>query len=130
MSFTGIHHIVIRVNDLEASARHWAEQLGFSKPRFGENPALGVKQAFFDLPAGGFVELIAPLHAEADLARALAAKGEGVHLISMSVASPPDKAAELKDQGVGVIGQEGGPYFVHPKSASGVMLGLAQAETV
>ncbi|MEM7098691.1 MAG: VOC family protein [Pseudomonadota bacterium] len=126
MTFTGIHHVVIRVKELEEAANHWGQELGLAAPRFGENTALGVKQAFFDLPDGGFVELIAPLNAHSDIARVLDAKGEGVHLISMSVLDSGSTASELKSRGVTILGQEKGPFFVHPKSANGVMLGMAE----
>ncbi|MEM6999217.1 MAG: hypothetical protein AAF529_00425 [Pseudomonadota bacterium] len=53
-------------------------------------------------------------------------KGEGVHLISMTVEDPARAAADLEQRGATIIGSENGPKFVHPKSANGVMLGLAK----
>lgn len=126
MTFTGIHHIVLRVHDLEASTTHWQKKLGIHVTRFGENSELGVKQAFFELRDGGFIELVAPLSSDSDIAKLLEVKGEGVQLISMTVGDPALAASELTRRGATIIGQEDGPFFVHPKSASGVMLGLAE----
>ena len=128
MSFTGIHHIVIRVHDLEAAIAHWRDTLRQPLSRTQSNEALGVHQAIFDLPDGGFIELIAPIDGGSPVAKALASRGEGLHLVSMSVASVDDTIAQLEADDVAVLGEPGGPRFVHPKAANGVMLGLAQAE--
>ena len=128
MTFTGIHHVVLRVHDLEQSTKHWSEKLGIGVTRLGENPDLGVKQAIFELQDGGFIELVAPLDEDSDIARTLAARGEGVQLISMSVKNQEQAVSELSSRGIKIVGQDKGPFFVHPKSASGVMLGLAQTQ--
>ena len=126
MTFTGIHHLVLRVHDLDASTSHWSETLGVDVTRFSENRELGVKQAFLDLRDSGFIELVAPLNEDSELARVLDAKGEGLQLVSMSVDDPNSAAAALTNRGVKIVGQENGPFFVHPKSANGVMLALAK----
>ncbi|MCR9279167.1 MAG: VOC family protein [Pseudomonadaceae bacterium] len=125
MAFTGIHHLVIRVHDLEESVSHWSSKLGMTLTRTQTNAAMGVNQAIFDLPDGGFIELVSPIDQHSPMAKTLAARGEGVHLVSMSVNSTDDEIAELKASGVTILGDADGPNFVHPKSASGVMLGLA-----
>lgn len=124
MPFSGIHHVVIRVHDLDQATAHWSESFGMTVSRTAENAALGVRQAFFDLEDGTFVELVAPLSADAPVAKALEARGEGVHLISMSVGGVDSAVSEMQTKGVTIIGGSSGPRFVHPKSASGVMLGM------
>ncbi|MCR9260365.1 MAG: VOC family protein [Pseudomonadaceae bacterium] len=126
--FKGIHHLVIRVHDLEASTKHWCDNLGMTLSRTQTNKEMGVNQAIFDLPEGGFVELVAPIDEHSPITKALETRGEGVHLVSMSVGSVESTLAQLSGQGVTILGETGGPNFVHPKSASGVMLGISESE--
>lgn len=126
MSFSGIHHLVIRVNNLDETIAHWRDNLGLTLSRTQVNEQLGVKQAMFDLVDGGFVELIAPIRSDSALADTLRNRGEGLHLVSMSVADVQDTLARCEERGVAVIDRDGGPKFIHPKSASGVMLGLSE----
>ncbi len=128
MAFTGIHHLVIRVHDLEASIKQWRDTLGMPLSRTQSNESLGVHQAIFDLPGGGFIELVAPTDDQSPVAKALASRGEGVHLVSMSVQNVDDTVEQLAANNVVTLGEPGGPRFVHPKAASGVMLGLTQTE--
>ncbi|XOV83213.1 MAG: VOC family protein [bacterium] len=124
MLFKGIHHLVIRVNDLDQSIAHWMENFGLALSRRQSNEDLGVRQAIFDLDDGGFIELVAPLNSSSALAGILSRHGEGVHLVSMRVESLTGAVAECAAKSVTVVGADGGPNFIHPKSASGVMLGL------
>ncbi len=125
MAVTGFHHLVIRVNDLEASIETWRGALGLELDRTDENEALGIRQAFFNLPDGGFVELVSPTNDEAAVGKALASRGEGIHTIAMAVDDMDGTVDTLKGAGAQLIGEGGPQVFVHPKSANGVLVQLS-----
>ena len=64
MALTGFDHLVVRVSDLEAAVSTYRDGLGLTLDRTGESAALGIKQAFFNLPNGGFIEIGANLNTE------------------------------------------------------------------
>lgn len=80
-----------------------------------------MRQAFFNLPDGGFIELVAPLTEDSPVAKAIESRGEGVHVVSMSVDDAGKTLESFKDKGVALAGN-----FVHPKAANGVMFGLTE----
>jgi methylmalonyl-CoA/ethylmalonyl-CoA epimerase len=82
-----IDHVVIAVNDLNEGMAVYEKTFGTKPSRTGEHPAEGFKNAFFDLPGGGFLELIQPTDATGPVARALAARGEGVYLVAGKITS-------------------------------------------
>ena len=125
MSMTGVHHLVIRVEDFDASVKTWQNLLGVELDRSDENDGLGIKQAFFNLADGGFVEIVAPTNPDAAVGKALASRGEGIHTIAMAVDDMDSTVASLKEAGAILIGEGGPQVFVHPKSANGVLVQLA-----
>ena len=58
MAITGYDHLVVRVNDLDEGIATYRDRLGFTLDRTDESEALGIKQAFFNLPNGGFIEVV------------------------------------------------------------------------
>ena len=122
MGLTIIDHVVIRVKDIDEGIRTYQDQLGLALSRRAETQGIG-KQAFFDLPDGGFIELVAPLSADSAVGKAIEKNGEGVHTIAFAVKDLDGTVAGMKERGASIIG--GGPMqFVHPKSSHGVMLQL------
>ena len=124
MSLTGVHHLVIRVEDFDGSVATWKNLLGVELDRTDQNDALGIKQAFFNLPDGGFVEIVSPTNPDAAVGQALAKRGEGIHTIAMAVDDLDNTVASLKEAGAALIGEGGPQVFVHPKSANGVLVQL------
>lgn len=124
MSLTGFDHLVIRVSDLEEGIRTYRDRLGLTLDRTDQTDALGVKQAFFNLPGGGFIEVVAPTDADGPVARALDGRGEGIHTISFAVDDLAATTAAMKEAGAQLIGEGGPQVFVHPKSTHGVLLQL------
>ena len=122
MGLTVIDHLVIRVKDIEEGIRTYQQQLGLTLSRRGENPNIG-KQAFFDLPDGGFIELVAPLSPDSAVGKAIEKNGEGVHTIAFAVKDLEGTVAGMKERGTSIIGS-GSMQFVHPKSSHGVLLQL------
>ena len=128
MSMTGFHHLVIRVKDLDEGIRNWRDNLGLQLDRTDENSALGIKQAFFNLPDGGFIEVVAPLGDDSPVGKAIASRGEGVHMMSMDVEDLDATVSEYQEKGVSLIGVGSPQVFIHPKSANGMMLGIRQKD--
>ena len=59
MGIRGVDHIVVRVKDLEAGIATYRDCLGMELERTAESEAIGIKQAFFPLRDGGFLEVVA-----------------------------------------------------------------------
>jgi methylmalonyl-CoA epimerase len=130
MSFS-IDHLGIAVKSL-AAAKGIYEKLGLSV-----SPEETVEQEQVRLvmvPMGeSRLELLEPTSEDSTIAKFLAKRGEGLHHVCLRV---PDLAAvvtKLKGQGVRLVSEEirvgagGHRYvFVHPASASGVLLELVQ----
>lgn len=125
MALTGVHHVVIRVEHFENSVKNWESILGKQVDRIDQNESLAIKQAFFDLPGGGFVEIVAPIGSEGAVGKAIASRGEGIHTLSMAVENLEETIGNLKASGVQLIGEGGPQVFIHPKSANGVLVQLS-----
>ncbi len=124
MAMTGFDHLVIRVADLEQGIETYRDRLGLTLDRTDQTDALGVKQAFFNLPDGGFIEVVAPTDPNGPVARALESRGEGIHTISFAVDDLAATSAAMKQAGAQLIGEGGPQVFVHPKSTHGILLQL------
>ena len=118
-----VHHIVVRVKDLEQGIASY-QAMGLSLERRAENAALGIRQAFFPLADGSFIEVVSPTQPESAVGKALASRGEGIHSIVFKVDNVAHAAGEMKSHGVALIGEGGPQVFVHPKSAHGVLVQL------
>tara|TARA_A100001037_G_scaffold6526_1_gene6611 strand:+ start:398 stop:781 length:384 start_codon:yes stop_codon:yes gene_type:complete len=126
MTFKRIDHIVVRVADFDAGVASYRDGLGLTLDRIDESEALGIKQAFFTLPDGSFIEVVAPTNPESAVGRAVESRGEGIHSIVFAVDDVAAKSAELKQNGAQLIGEGGRQVFVHPKSAHGVLVQLTE----
>ena len=124
MAIDAFDHLVVRVEDLEKGIATYRDQLGFELDRVDESEALGIKQAFFNLPGGGFIEVVAPTDENSAVGRALAGRGEGMHTLAFNCEDLEATCAELKAGGAQLIGEGGPQVFVHPKSTHGILLQL------
>ena len=93
MTFKGVDHIVVRVKDLDAGIANWRDNFGLTLDRTSESVELGMKQAFFNLDNGGFIEVVAPLSDDSPVAKAIESRGEGLHVMAMEV---EDRDATVK----------------------------------
>jgi len=126
----GINHIAIVVEDLEEALMFWRDRLGLALDDIEIVSSQGVKIAF--LPVGeSEVELVQPLDDDSGVAKFLRKKGPGMHHLCFEVEDIQEKLRDLESQGVRLIDQE--PHvmddgrklaFLHPKSASGVLIEL------
>jgi methylmalonyl-CoA epimerase len=131
MSFA-LDHLGIAVRSL-AAAKAIYEKLGFS-PSAEETVAEEKVRAIM-VPVGQTrLELLEPTSESSVIARFISKHGEGLHHISIRV--PDLKAAvhKLKSEGVRLVSEEirigagGHRYiFIHPSSASGVLIELVEA---
>lgn len=126
MTIQSFDHLVLRVADLDAGIKTYQDTLGLKLDRTSESEALGIKQAFFNLPGGGFIEIVAPTNPESAVGRALESRGEGVHTIAFEVDDLEATCDSLKAGGARLIGENGPQVFVHPKSACGLLLQLSE----
>lgn len=126
MAINKFDHLVVRVSDLEAGIKTYQDTLGLTLDRTDQSEALGIKQAFFNLPGGGFIEVVAPLSAESPVGRSLESRGEGIHTIAFEVDNLQETCAALKESGARLIGEGSPQVFVHPKSTHGILLQLGE----
>ena len=126
MGITGMDHIVVRVKDLEEGIKTYRDKLGMELDRTDESEAIGIKQAFFPLADGGFLEVVAPLGSESPVGKAIETRGEGVHTMAFAVDDLDATVKAMQEAGVTLIGVGSPQVFVHPKSAHGLLVQLNQ----
>ena len=126
MAIKGVDHVVIRVEDFDAAVATWKDKLGMALDRTDESEALGIKQAFFNMDNGGYVEIVAPTNPDAAVGKALASRGEGLHTLALEVDDLDATIKEFESNGVQLIGVGTPQVYVHPKSANGMLLQLNQ----
>ena len=129
--FKGVDHIVVAVKDLDASIGKYEAIYGAPVSDRSEAAAAGMKMAFFRF-ADSYVELVSNLGDDGPIAKRLADRGEGVHLVAMKVDDLDKTLAELREKGVRLVGDPGpgnpvrGQVFVHPSFTGGVLTQLVQ----
>jgi methylmalonyl-CoA/ethylmalonyl-CoA epimerase len=129
--FKGVDHVVVAVKDLDKSIGRYEAIYGAPVSDRSEAPAAGMKMAFFRF-GDSYVELVSNLGDEGPIAKRLADRGEGVHLMAMKVDDLDKTLAELREKGVRLVGDPGpgnpvrGQVFVHPSETGGVLTQLVQ----
>ncbi|MEE9279702.1 MAG: VOC family protein [Myxococcota bacterium] len=128
MGIRGVDHIVVRVKDIDEGIATYRETLGMELERTAQSEAIGIKQAFFPLADGGFLEVVAPLGAETPVGRAIERRGEGVHTIAVAVDDLEQTIKDLREKGAQLIEADrpGGQVFIHPRSTHGVLIQLVE----
>ncbi len=136
MTILGVDHIAIVVPDIDAALEFWHTALGLPVAHKEEVPEQETAVAV--MPVGeSEVELVQPTTDSSGMARYLDKHGPGLHHICFEVDDLQATLAQLRETGIRLINEEpvvgaGGRRvaFVHPKSASGVLVELVQSETV
>jgi methylmalonyl-CoA epimerase len=129
--FKGVDHVVVAVKDLDAAVGKYEAIFGAPVSDRSEAPAAGMKMAFFRF-ADSYVELVSNLGETGPIAKRLADRGEGVHIIAMKVDDIDKTVAELREKGVRLVGDPGpgnpvkGQLFVHPAETGGVLTQIIQ----
>jgi methylmalonyl-CoA/ethylmalonyl-CoA epimerase len=129
---TKINHVALVVPDMQASLTFWRDVLGLELQELRHVPAEQSQVAFLPIP-GGEIELVQPTTDDSGIAKFLAKRGPGMHHICLEVDDLDGMLARLKAGGVRLINEQprlaedGRKYaFIHPKSASGVLVELYQ----
>ena len=129
--FKGVDHVVVAVKDLDAAVASYETIYGVSVSDRNEAPAAGMKMAFFRFD-DSYVELVSNIDESGPIAKRLADRGEGVHLIAMKVDDLEKAVTELRDKGVRLVGDPGpgnpirGQVFIHPAATGGVLTQIVQ----
>jgi methylmalonyl-CoA/ethylmalonyl-CoA epimerase len=132
MSIKRIDHIAIVVPDIEQALGFYRDALGLELTHTERVDDQDVQVAF--LPVGdSAIELIEPISEEGSVARHLSKRGPGIHHICLEVDDIEAVLGQLKSRGVRLVNEEptiGGQgkkiAFIHPQSARGVLIELAE----
>jgi methylmalonyl-CoA epimerase len=127
-----VEHIGIAVRELEDAKKIYCEILGLELTGEMTLPERGVKVAFLET-GNTKVELLEGLGDESPVSKFVERKGPGVHHLCFEVEDIGRVMQELEAAGVRLIdetpraGAEGKLVaFLHPKSASGVLIELTE----
>ncbi len=127
----GVDHIGIAVVSIE-EARVFYESLGLEVEEIEEVPQEKVRVAM--IPCGDTkIELLEPTGPDSPIARFLAQRGPGIHHLCFRSSDIRKDDATLREKDYRLLKTEPSPgaqnswvQFVHPKSAGGVLVELAE----
>jgi len=122
--FTGIDHQVFVVAEMEPSIEFWQNQLGIKLQFRAVSEEHSVDQAFFPLPDGTFIELLAPTTNLSPVARIIDKQGEGLYVIAMKVVDLASATAVLRASGAVLNGEGTERVFVQPEVSGAPMIQL------
>ena len=127
-----VEHIGIAVRELEDSKKIYCDILGLELTGEMTLPERGVKVAFLET-GNTKVELLEGIGDESPVSKFVERKGPGVHHLCFEVEDIRRVLEELKEAGVRLIDDSPRPgaegklvAFLHPKSASGVLIELTE----
>jgi methylmalonyl-CoA/ethylmalonyl-CoA epimerase len=125
-----INHLAIVVEDIPKALAFWHDALGLPIGKTERNEREEVDIAFLPL-ASGDIELISPINQTSGVAKFLSRNGQGVHHVCIEVDDIEAMMRRLSEHGVMLLSdkprtnEEGTRYcFIHPKSASGLLVEL------
>lgn len=127
---TKIHHVGIAVHDLDKSLEFYRDVLGLHVHALDTVEDQGVRAALLTIGQSE-IELLEPTRPDANMAKFLERKGEGLHHICFETPTVDEDLAELKEKGVELVDQSsraglaGMICFLHPKASRGVLVELA-----
>jgi methylmalonyl-CoA/ethylmalonyl-CoA epimerase len=129
-----LDHIGIAVRSIAEARKFW-EALGLRVAEIEEVPSEGVRVAM--IPVGEVrIELLEATNDNSPVARFLEKRGPGIHHLCLASDDLAIDDAELRAAGVELLRPEptvgaGGSrvQFVHPRSAGGVLVELAEQST-
>jgi len=130
--FRKIDHIAIAVRSLESAIKIYGDALGLSGWHIEE--VLEQQTRVAVLPIGeSRIELLEPTAEDSPVGRFIAKRGEGLHHICFQVENLGEEMEKIRAAGLRLIDQDprigaGGCLiaFLHPSSASGVLIELSQ----
>ncbi len=128
-----IDHVGIAVRGLSERLAFWAEALGL--PVLGIETVASERVRVAFLPVGNSrIELLESTADDSPIARSLAARGEGIHHLTLAVDDLDGALARLAERGITPVGDgvrlgAGGRRvaFLHPRAAGGVLVELLES---
>lgn len=128
----GLDHIAIAVSDFDSAIERFLLDFGLNYKGTEDVILAKTKTAFFPIE-GTKIELIHPLNGEGPVQKYIEKKGGGLHHICFKTDDIEDDMERLKEKGYQFLSEEPqqGAHgtrvaFIHPKSAGGVLIELAQ----
>jgi methylmalonyl-CoA/ethylmalonyl-CoA epimerase len=127
-----INHIGLATEGIDDALMVFGEGLGLSLSNPEDVPADRVRVTFAPVGEARF-EFLEPVGDEGPVQKFLEKRGPGIHHICLEVEDLPGMLAQLDSLGVELIDREPRPgahgtlvAFVHPKSATGVLVELVE----
>ena len=102
--FMGIDHEVYVVSELGPAIEFWQAKLGLELKHRVTSEEHKIDQAFFPLPDGTFIELLAPTDPSSAIVRIIEQHGEGLYLLAMKVKDLESATKTLLSNGAVVRG--------------------------
>ena len=122
----GFDHIAVRLESLETGISAYSKLFGAPPSRTSESLEMGMEMAFYDLPNGGYVEIIAPTKDDSILMPALNKNGAGMNLMAFHCEDLNATIKMMEKNGVRIVTNPIGQKLVHPKSTHGVLIQLVE----
>jgi len=126
-----VNHVAIAVKNLDEGLKTFETLLGLKAAHVKEVPDQKIKAAMIHV-GDVEIELIQPTDPGTGVAKFLETRGEGVHHICLEVDDVDKELQSMAAKGIelidkkGRMGLAGKIGFLHPKSAKGVLIELAQ----
>ena len=129
---TRLDHIAIAVSEIDEAIRRFGEDLGLEFKGIEDVEGAQTRTAFFPV-SGTQIELIHPLRGQGPVAQSLAKRGPGLHHICFETDDIESDMERLRQKGYRLLSDtpQAGAHgtrvvFIHPKSAGGVLIELAE----
>jgi methylmalonyl-CoA epimerase len=125
-----IHHVGIAVHSVDEALKFYRDVLGLHVHALDMVEDQGVRAALLTIGESE-IELLEPTRPDANMAKFLERKGEGLHHICFQTADVDGELQILKDKNVDLVDQAsrvglaGMICFLHPKASRGVLVELA-----
>ena len=132
MKIIGIEHIGIAVKDLSKDAIFWSKVLGIERSTTEDVDDQGVITDIYNTGRGK-IELLLSKYPDSPIGKFIQKRGPGIHHVCLQVENINDSMEVLKQNKIEIIGDrpsigaEGYKViFIHPRSAGGVLVELAE----
>ena len=125
-----IHHVGIAVRSLDEALRFYRDTLGLHVHAEDTVEDQGVRAALLTIGESE-IELLEPTNPEANMAKFLERRGEGLHHICFQTSDVDGDLEVLKSKEVALVDEVSRPglagmiCFLHPKASRGVLVELA-----
>ena len=135
MEPTHIEHIGIAVNNLEASIGFYEKAFGLKCYKIEEVKDQKVRTAFFRVGQTK-IELLESTDPDGPVGRFIQNRGEGIHHIAFAVTDIEKQLQHAENNGIALVDRKARKgadnldiAFIHPRSASGVLVEICEDKT-